>query len=195
MKLLLLNASPRKVGNIDLMLQAIASEAEARGADVECIRVNELQVAPCRGCMACRSKKQCVLPEDDAQRVLQKIEGCHALVIGAPCYWGNLPGTLKVLLDRMVYGMMDENRWGVPIALHKGKRAAVVSTSTTRWPFNIWFHQTSGVVRALREVLKWSGFKLVGNLHKVGTNGNPPYLSAPEAKACRRLVISLLRQG
>jgi len=57
---------------------------------------------------------------------------------------------------------MGESPKGIPQALHKGKKAVIVSTCSTPWPFNIWFNQTRGVVKALREILKWSGFSIKG---------------------------------
>ena len=87
-------------------------------------RVADLQISPCIGCMSCREKLKCCLPEDDAQRVLKQIEEAQALIIGAPCYWGNLPGQLKVMFDRIVYGMMGETSRGIPIGLHKGKKGS-----------------------------------------------------------------------
>ena len=107
--------------------------------------------------MKCRSSRQCVLPADDAQRVLSLVAESDVLIVGAPCYWGNMPGTLKVLFDRMVYGLMGESTRGLPRPLHKGKRAILLTTCTTPWPFNVWFRQSRGTVRALHEILKWSG--------------------------------------
>ena len=101
-------------------------------------------------CMQCRAKDFCVLPDDDSQRVLQLIKDSYAIVIAAPCYWGNIPGTLKLLFDRIVYGMMDESQRGFPKPLHKGKRCVLVSTSTTPCPLNILMHQSRGAIRALR---------------------------------------------
>ena len=112
--------------------------------------------------MVCRRSLQCVLPDDDAQRVLELMKWCDAVVVGAPCYWGNMNGHMKVVFDRIVYGMMGESPKGIPQALHKGKKAVIVSTCSTPWPFNIWFNQTRGVVKALREILKWSGFSIKG---------------------------------
>ena len=192
MNILLINASPRRGGNIDLMLKAMADEAEEQGANVSMIRTDELSVAACRGCMSCRKTLKCVLPEDGAQLVLDKIRLCDRLVVGAPCYWGNMPGQLKLLFDRIVYGMMGENRLGIPIPLHKGKKAMIVSTCTTLWPFNLWFNQTRGVVRALHEILKYSGFKLVGTIQKAGTKNHKPFTPSDERK-CRKAVGKLLR--
>ena len=147
--ILIINGSPRKNGNISKMLEAIKEEAEKQGANVPAIHVHDLQIKPCNGCMNCRKNLTCVLPEDGAQATLQLINKCDVLVVGSPCYWGNLPGELKILFDRIVYGMMGESPKGIPQPLHKGKKAIIVSTCTTPYPFNILFNQTRGTVKAL----------------------------------------------
>lgn len=192
MKILILNASPRTQGNISSMLRMIGQECEAGGAQVQHVRVQELHVRPCVACMKCRSTLQCVLPADDAQRVLSLIQECDALVVGAPCYWGNMPGTLKVLFDRMVYGMMGENSLAIPKPLHKGKRCVIVTASSTMWPFNILANQTRGVVRALKEILGWSGFKVVKTIQKAGTFRHPEFTEADRSK-CVRAVRRLMK--
>ena len=189
MNVLVLNASPRPKGNISRMLEAMEEEAAKAGMQATLVRVSDLHVHPCRGCMACRSKRDCVLPEDDAQRVLRLIQACDVLVIGAPCYWGNMPGELKVLFDRLVYGMMGESAQGIPQPLHRGKRAILVSTSTTPYPFNILFRQTRGVVRALKEILKWSGFKVVATVEVGGTKQR--VVSEKTIKRCRDMMRRL----
>lgn len=84
MKILILNASPRKGGNIDQMLTIIADECKTLGATVYFENVNDFNIKPCMACMKCRSTHKCVLPEDDAQRILGLITECDALVVGAP---------------------------------------------------------------------------------------------------------------
>lgn len=186
MNVLMINASPRKRGNISLMMEAVRMEAEALGADVSLIQVSELQVKPCTGCMSCRTKQECVLPTDDAQRVLQLIRACDILVIGAPCYWGNMPGTLKLLFDRMVYGLMGESSKGFPLPLQKGKKAVLLTTCTTPYPFNILFNQSSGTVKALKEIMKWSGFKVTASIEKGGTRKSPA--GERELRQCRKAI-------
>ena len=187
MKILIINGSPRKHGNITNILDTMQQEAEANGAKTEIIRTCDLQVHPCTGCMNCRSKLKCVLPEDDAQLVLQKIQQADALIIGAPCYWGNIPGELKVVFDRIVYGMMGESKKGYPTPLHKGKKAILVGTCTTIYPFNILFNQSRGVIKALKEILKWSGFKIAATVEKGGTK-NGKGLTDRDIKRSRRAV-------
>ncbi|SES77047.1 NADPH-dependent FMN reductase [Prevotella sp. kh1p2] len=186
-RILIINASPRRRGGIDRMLTIIEDEARALGADVETVRISQLTIAACTGCMVCRKKLACILPEDGAQSTLGKIKASDVLVIGAPCYWGNMPGTLKLLFDRIVYGMMDEDKRGIPVALHKGKQAVIISSCTTVWPFNILFHQSRGVVRALKEILKWSGFRIIATMEKGGTK-NHPDLKEVERRKCIRIA-------
>ncbi|MDD7604769.1 MAG: flavodoxin family protein [Candidatus Limisoma sp.] len=190
MNILIINASPRKTGNISRMLEVIEQEALNRGAEVNVVEVSKLTIRPCVACMTCRSTGKCVMPEDDAQRVLRMIVACDALVIGAPCYWGNIPGALKLLFDRIVYGMMGENSMAVPVALHKGKKAVIVTSSSTMWPFNIIMNQTRGVVRALKEILGWSGFKILATVQKGGTYRHPEFTDADRNK-CRKAARKL----
>lgn len=108
-------------------LELMKEEAARLGAIVHVEFAQNWNIRPCIGCMKCRSAKNCVLPEDDSQRVLPLIQDCAALTIGSPTYWGNMP-----------------------VPLHKGKKAVVVCTSSTPWPFNVLMGQTGGVVRSIK---------------------------------------------
>lgn len=189
MKLLIINGSPRKKGLISQMLRIFHEQAIATGVEVTEVYVNDLQIKPCMGCMACRSKRHCVLPEDDAQRVLTLIQQADAIVIGAPCYWGNIPGQLKLLFDRIVYGMMrDTPRFPEP--LMKGKRLVCISTSTTPFPFNILMNQSRGAIRALREIGRFSGWKIVDTIERGGT-ATRPQLSPRDISKCHKAFHKL----
>ena len=190
--ILILNASPRRHGNISQMVEVMADECRQAGVEVQTVTVQQLDIRPCLGCMKCRAAHKCVLPEDDAQRVLKLIQQADALVIAAPCYWGNIPGTLKLLFDRIVYGMMDESEKGWPRPLHKGKRCVLVSTSTTPWPFNRIMHQSSGAIRAMKEVCRYSGLKTVATVEKGGTRHDTT-LSEKDERRCRKAVRKLMR--
>lgn len=190
--ILILNASPRRHGNISQMVEVMADECRQAGVEVQTVAVQQLDIRPCLGCMKCRAAHKCVLPEDDAQRVLKLIQQADALVIAAPCYWGNIPGTLKLLFDRIVYGMMDESDKGWPLPLHKGKRCVLVSTSTTPWPFNRIMHQSSGAIRAMKEVCRYSGLKTVATVEKGGTRHDTT-LSEKDERRCRKAVRKLMR--
>ena len=189
MKLLIINGSPRKKGLISQMLRIFHEQAIATGIEVTEVYANDLQIKPCMGCMACRSKRHCVLPEDDAQRVLALIQQADAIVIGAPCYWGNIPGQVKLLFDRIVYGMMrDTPRFPEP--LMQGKKAVFISTCTTPFPFNILMNQSRGAIRALREIGRFSGWKIVDTIERGGT-ATRPQLSPRDISKCHKAFRKL----
>ena len=185
MNVLIINGSPKKRGLIAQMLDMLQSDAEAAGAKVTNVYANGLSIKPCMGCMACRTKNACVMPEDDAQRVLVLIQQADVIIMGAPCYWGNIPGQLKLLFDRIVYGMMrDTDRFPEPQM--KGKKAVFLSTCTTPYPFNILMNQSRGAIRAMREIGRYAGWQIVGTLERGGTAMHPQ-LTPRDIKKCHAL--------
>ena len=57
--ILIINASPRKKGNIAQMVAEMSEEAKNHGVEAEVVEVQNLNVRPCMGCMQCRSKRRC----------------------------------------------------------------------------------------------------------------------------------------
>ena len=88
----------------------------------------------------------------------------------------------ELLFDRIVYGMMrDTPRFPEP--LMKGKKCILLSTCTTPWPWNIWFKQSRGAIRAMREICRYSGFKIVATIERGGTAMHPQ-LSEKDRQKC-----------
>ena len=193
MKGVVVNGSPRRNGLVSRMLGEVTAGLPAR-TDVETFVVHDLAVKPCCGCMKCRSLHRCVLPEDDAHRVAEALRTADALVVGSPCYWGGMSGELKVLFDRMVYALMEDRDGRLPAPLHKGKPVVMVATCNTAWPFSVWFYQTSGVFRSLREIFRWSGFRVVGTLGKSNCRKHAE-LTPREREWCKKLARRICRRG
>ena len=107
MKILIINGSPKKRGLISQMLDIMRVEAENRGDSVELVYTNDLSVKPCIGCMVCRTKNKCVLGEDDSQRMIAKFQEADAIIMGAPCYWGNIPGKTATVSQRIAMVIQD----------------------------------------------------------------------------------------
>ena len=125
MRILVINGSPRKNGNVATMLHYVVKDL--KDASVQWIDVNDLKIRPCMGCMKCRETNVCIMPHDDAHLIAEEIKQCDVLVIGTPVYWGNMNGQMKLLFDRIVPSMMGESKLGIPIPLHKGKKAVIVT--------------------------------------------------------------------
>ncbi|AEE17804.1 flavodoxin family protein [Treponema brennaborense] len=170
MKILLLNGSPRNGGRLSQILRIIEESAK-RNDEVRSYTVSNLAFKSCIGCMACRKNRLCVLQKDDAHKIAEEIRTCDAVVVGTPVYWGNMNGDLKRLFDRLVGILMAETKLGIPKPLHEGKKAYIVVTCTTPFPFNILAGQSTKAVAAVKEVLAASGFKLKGKIVLPGTKG------------------------
>lgn len=101
-KVLVLNSSPRKKGVTAELAAALTEILEQKDMEVHTEHVYDLKVKPCLGCLQCRPDRTCILPEDDAPRIARLIDGSDTLVLASPTYWGNIPGPLKTLIDRLV---------------------------------------------------------------------------------------------
>ena len=53
MKVLGLLASHRRMGNSEVLIRVALKAAEREGAETELIRLTDLEIRPCKGCMAC----------------------------------------------------------------------------------------------------------------------------------------------
>ena len=190
MKVLILNGSPRKSGKVSQILHTMEKRLQDEGNETEFVDVNMLNFKCCIGCMKCRESGNCILPQDDAHHIGEALQNCDAVIVGSPVYWGNINGKLKCLFDRQVAVMMGENKMGIPIPLLKGKKAIVVNTCTTPFPFNILAGQSTKAYTAVKEILSYSGVKIKGKL-MIGGTKNMGELPAKYLKRAEKLAKKL----
>jgi multimeric flavodoxin WrbA len=107
MKLLAINGSPNKRNTL-FLLEVIAEEVRKLGHEAEIIHLKDYEIRECRGCDACL-KGDCS-QKDDIYKVLEKMQEADAIVIGAPTYFGNVPGIVKNLIDRSRMARMGNYR-------------------------------------------------------------------------------------
>ncbi|MEQ8176175.1 MAG: flavodoxin family protein [Syntrophomonadaceae bacterium] len=171
MRIAALNGSPKKNGTVaKLMREVIAGINEQ--FDIEWVDVCSLDMRNCLGCMKCRTVGNCALPEDDAHAIGRIISKADGLIIGTPTHWGNMSSSLKLLLDRNVPVFMGARANGMPEPRQKGKPAVIVTACTTPWPLNRIARESRGAVDAVKHVLKYGGYKIVGTIVKPGTKKN-----------------------
>jgi len=101
--------SPRKGGNTDILVSAIAEGARAGGAAVEVVHLGGLTVRECDGCHACWHGRPCS-KDDDMQRLYPKIAASDVIVFGTPVYWYGPTALMKAFIDRFVYFNCESNR-------------------------------------------------------------------------------------
>ena len=99
MNVLILNSSPRKGGNSDVLCQQFAKGAEEAGHQVEKIDLREKKLAPCLACYACM-KEHVGAIRDDMAGIFTQMQQADVIVLSSPVYFYSLSAQLKMLIDR-----------------------------------------------------------------------------------------------
>jgi multimeric flavodoxin WrbA len=104
MKVLILEASPNKKGLTASCAEAAAEGISAAGAQVEWVRLNDVDLAMCEACGTgwgiCRTEHHCT-QEDCFNALHGRVISSDALVIVTPVYWGEPAEVAKAFLDRL----------------------------------------------------------------------------------------------
>lgn len=164
MKVLFLNASPRARGYTRQTLECIREHLESE--EVEWVNVNDLSVKPCIGCSKCRPDGECVMPEDDGHRVARQIRNADVLIIGSPTYFGNITGPLRTLTDRSLtaFEQIAASGLEMPIPLHKGKKAVIVTACNSGEPFCNLKSQGAGALAAMEIMAAAGGYGIIDTI-------------------------------
>ena len=109
MKLLGLSCG-QKMGNCEILLKEALIGAEELGAEVEFMRLMDLDIKPCIFCQPCPAMSQgmeaCIY-KDDAAFFMEKFLDCDGFIISAPVYTLTPPGQLFVIRDRLLGPKVD----------------------------------------------------------------------------------------
>lgn len=98
----------RTMSNTEILVKEALMGAEGAGAEVEIVRLMDLNIKPCTGCNSCvislfekGGSGDCVIKGDDFGFIDEKILDCDGLIVGSPVYEKAPQGILKLLNDRM----------------------------------------------------------------------------------------------
>ncbi len=91
--------SPKKNGNVDLLVSEMLSGAESQGAATHKIYLNDLKIKPCQSCGVDPSPKYCIY-DDDMKTIYDALEECDAIVLGSPVYFDTVSAQAKLVIDR-----------------------------------------------------------------------------------------------
>jgi multimeric flavodoxin WrbA len=153
------------------LVKAALEKASAAGAGTGFIKLIDLDIRPCTGCGTCRATGVCV-QADDMDEVIDAIQAADALVLGSPVYMGQVTGTMKIFMDRLVrlltldYGSRLNGRKRVSFVYSQGNPDASL--------FRVYFDYHEQAFRFL-------GFEPDGRVVAVGTRMKEDVLSQPEA--------------
>lgn len=156
-QVLVLLGSPRRHGNSALLAERIAQGAAGAEAHVETVFIQDLHIAPCKGCLSCQKKgsKGCAI-QDDMQSLYPRLAAARAWIIASPVYWFTMSAQTKLWMDRCLALPAYAKD---PFA---GKRIAIAMTYGGDDPFD------SGCVNALRtfqDAFGYTGSEIVGMVY------------------------------
>ncbi len=140
MKVLLINGSPRKNGNTFVALKEAADTLEKQGIETEIVQIG---AKPIRGCIACgqcaaRGLGRCVFDDDLCNRVVEKLDGADALIVGSPVYYGQPNGSVLSLIQRMFFsaGSKVQNKPAAAVCVCR-RGGATAAFQTLNMPFQM----------------------------------------------------------
>ncbi len=104
MRVIVIESSPNRDGLTAACAAAAAEGARSAGAEVERVRLNDLDIAACEACGngwgICRAEHRC--KQDDAFNALhERVAAADALVIVTPVYWHEPSESAKRFFDRL----------------------------------------------------------------------------------------------
>lgn len=108
MKIMAINGSPRKNFNTaSILRRALEGAASFDGCHIKMVNLWEYKFSGCISCFACKRLKsqnygKCAV-SDDLKSICTAIKLSDGLIIGAPIYFGQLPGTLMNFYERFLF--------------------------------------------------------------------------------------------
>ena len=99
-KVVVINSTPRKGGNSEILAEKFAEGARAAGHSVEVITVRELELKFCVGCMYCHTHDKCAL-NDGMNALYETVQNADVLCFASPVYFYAVCGQRKIFLDRL----------------------------------------------------------------------------------------------
>lgn len=107
MKMIVINASPRKRANTAKLCQSVMDGAKLNNADVEYFNLYDYDFKGCISCFKCHLKKNSENPlcfvEDDIKETLAKCLEADSIVIASPIYYGSITSYAQAFLERLLF--------------------------------------------------------------------------------------------
>ena len=90
--------SPRLKKNTDALVQQALDGCRSKGALVETIYLNKLEIKPCQA-HKLQDGKGCIM-RDDMDIVYKIFEAADGLVLGTPVFYNSVSSQMKLMIDR-----------------------------------------------------------------------------------------------
>jgi len=96
----IIQGSPRPDANCATLAAWAADAAHAAGRTALVIYPHDLDIHGCIGCYQCYNTGTCIF-DDDMTGIINAVRTASLVIVCSPVYTNTVPGTLKLLIDRM----------------------------------------------------------------------------------------------
>jgi multimeric flavodoxin WrbA len=149
--------SPKKNGNVDLLVSQILKGAGNQGAKTSKIYLNELHIKPCQSCGVDPYPKYCLF-DDDMKVVYDALMSCDVVVLGSPVYFDTVSAQTKLMIDRvnclMPYVERPDGSFGFEKRIKKRKKGVFVAVAGVDQEFNT-------ILTTVKGFFNWANIELV----------------------------------
>jgi multimeric flavodoxin WrbA len=131
--------SPRKNGNVDVLVSEVLRGASSRGAETSKVYLNDLEIRPCQSCGVDPAPKDCVF-DDGMRTVYDSLRSCDVLVLGSPVYFDTVSAQTKLMIDRcnclMPYVKRADGTFDFERRMKKRKRGVFIAVAGSDQEFD-----------------------------------------------------------
>lgn len=126
MHILAFNGSPRKNGNTSTIIAAILEGTRSKGAQTTEVRLHDINLKGCMGCLSCRKNIGHCKQQDDLSIYLEAIKSSDGIVMGCPIYMYRISGQTKLFVDRIYSLYANRPDGGYDAMVPPGKTYALI---------------------------------------------------------------------
>ena len=186
MQILAINGSPRPKGNTSTIIGKILEGARSKGAQTTEVRLHDMNLLGCQGCLSCRKNPGFCSQKDDLSPFLEAIKTCAGMVVGCPIYMYRISGQMKLFVDRIYSLYRNRPEGGYDSMVPPGKTYALVTSQGAPNP-----EQYTKSLRYLAGMTGTGlGMKVVGTIVHANSHESP----VTEEKALLERAYELGRQ-
>lgn len=114
------------IHQLSFIIAAILEGACSKGAQTTEVRLHDINLKGCMGCLNCRKNTGHCKQQDDLSPYLEAIKTSDGIVMGCPIYMYRISGQMKLLVDRIYSLYANRPDGGYDSMVPSGKTYALV---------------------------------------------------------------------
>ena len=175
MEILLINGSPRKDGNTEIMADVFLDGVRQNGHTAAKINLCDKDVCPCIACGYCFSHEGVCAQEDDMTAIYAALKKADMIVFASPIYYFGMTAQILAVIDRF---------YAVFRVGHHPKSCALLLDSCSPGVF-------TGATAQYKDIVSFLKWEDRGIITISGMNEKGAMRRSPELKKVREFALGL----